>query len=48
MSKENLTSVVRVVGPVISKKDTNCRQCIGIEKIISNTWVRKKYLLQYT
>jgi hypothetical protein len=32
MSKESFAEVVRVVGPAITKRDTNCRQCIGVEE----------------
>jgi hypothetical protein len=32
MSKESFTEVVQVVGPAITKKDTNCKQCIEVEE----------------
>jgi hypothetical protein len=32
MSKERFAEVVWVVGPAITKKDTNCKQCIGVEE----------------
>jgi hypothetical protein len=45
MSKESFTEVDRVVGPVITKKDTNCWQYIGLEERLLITLCKPKYLL---
>jgi hypothetical protein len=44
MSKESFAEVVRVVGPAIPKKDTNCRQYIGVEERLLITPCELKYL----
>jgi hypothetical protein len=44
MSKESFTDVVRVVVPVITKKDTKCRQCIGVEERLLITFCKPNYL----
>jgi hypothetical protein len=44
MNKESSAEVDRVVGPAITKKDTNCRQCIGVEGRLIITLCKPKYL----
>jgi hypothetical protein len=44
MSKESFTEVFWLVGAVITKKDTNCRQCIWVEESLLITLCKPKYL----
>jgi hypothetical protein len=44
MSKESLAEVVRAVCRAITKKDTNCRQYIGVEERLLITLCKPKYL----
>jgi hypothetical protein len=43
MNKESSAEVDRVVGPAITKKDNNCRQCIGVEGRLIITLCTPKY-----
>jgi hypothetical protein len=44
ISKESFAEVVRVFGPAITTKGTNCRQCIGVEERLLITLCKPKYL----
>jgi hypothetical protein len=44
MSKESFAELVRVVGPLITKKDTNCRWSIGVGERLLIMLCKAKYL----